>query len=213
MPPIVAHGNGGNTVPVVRTPTQPKKQRTVRSRVDTSLPTTARNTRSWRREKDPPPKDGGYPSEGDSTHEERYTKNETTPRRRLEGIGLQAWMDDRHICAHQEVVWCMGGVLKPRAWSKALAWCDNLKQRVDKSDRTMLPKLHWWQRLFVFYEQRWFFQEPTMHVFLWDAKGSELYMRPLIQQLRNKGIPRTTKALGFQHLDGWTHGHHSLGLL
>ena len=38
-----------------------------------------------------------------------------------------AWMDDHHICAYQEVVWCMGEVLEPRAWSQALAWCDDLK--------------------------------------------------------------------------------------
>ena len=39
MPPIVAHGNGGNTAPI---PTRPKKQRKVRSRADTSMPTTTR---------------------------------------------------------------------------------------------------------------------------------------------------------------------------
>ena len=43
-----------------------------------------------------------------------------------------------------------------------------------------------------------------MHVYLWDAKGSELYMRPLIQQIRDKGIPLTAKPLGFQPFDGWT---------
>ena len=52
-----------------------------------------------------------------------------------------------------------------------------------------------------------------MHVFLWDAKGSELYMRTLIQQLRDKGIPLTAKALGFQHHDSWTCGYQSLSLL
>ena len=35
--------------------------------------------------------------------------------------------------------------------------------------------------------------EPAMHVFLWDSKGSELHMRPLIQQLRDKGILLTNK--------------------
>ena len=59
-------------------------------------------------------------------------------------------MDDRRICAYQEVVRCMGEVLEPRAWSKALAWYDNLKQRVDKCDRMMAPKPHWWQRSFFF---------------------------------------------------------------
>ena len=29
-----------------------------------------------------------------------------------------------------------------------------------------------------------------MHVRLWDAKGSELFMRPIIQQFRDKGIPQ-----------------------
>ena len=52
-----------------------------------------------------------------------------------------------------------------------------------------------------------------MHVYLWDAKGSELYMRPLIQQLRDKGILLTAKPLGFQCLDSWTCGYQSLGLL
>ena len=55
--------------------------------------------------------------------------------------------------------------------------------------------------------------EPATHMFWWDTKGSELYMRPLIQQLRDKGIPLTAKALGFQHLDGWTCGYRSLSLL
>ena len=52
-----------------------------------------------------------------------------------------------------------------------------------------------------------------MHVYLWDAKGSELYMRPLIQQLRDKGMPLTAKHLGFQRLDCWTCSYHSLSLL
>ena len=47
-------------------------------------------------------------------------------------------------------------------------------------------------------------------MYLWDAKGSELYMRPLIQQLCEKGIPLTTKPLGFQCSDGWTCGYQSL---
>ena len=55
--------------------------------------------------------------------------------------------------------------------------------------------------------------QPDMHVFLWDAKGSELYMRPLIRQLCDKGIPLTGKALGFQHHDGWTCGYESVSLL
>ena len=38
-------------------------------------------------------------------------------------------------------------------------------------------------------------------------------MCPLIQQLRDKGIPQTVKALGFQHHDGWTCGYQSLRLL
>ena len=117
---------------VVRTPARPKKHCKVRSRADTSVPTTTRTTRSRHLKKPPPPKDGGYLSEGDSTCEERYTKTNPTPRRRLEGTGLQAWMDDLHICAYQVVVWCMGEVLESRASSKALAWCANLKRRVDK---------------------------------------------------------------------------------
>ena len=144
IPPIVAHDNGSDTAAVVQTPPRPKKQRKVRSRADTSMPTTTRTTHCGRRNKPPPPKDVGYLSEGDSTLEKRYTKNGPTPRRRLKGTGLQAWMDDRHICAYQEVVWCMREVLEPRAWSQALAWCDNLEQRVDKCDRSMSPKPHWW---------------------------------------------------------------------
>ena len=38
-------------------------------------------------------------------------------------------------------------------------------------------------------------------------------MRPLIRQLCEKGIPLTAKALGCQHLDGWTCGYRSLSLL
>ena len=52
-----------------------------------------------------------------------------------------------------------------------------------------------------------------MHVFLWDAKGSELYIRPLIQQLCDKGIPLNAKALSFQNHDGWACGYQSLSLL
>ena len=190
-PPNVAHGNSSNTIVVVQTPPRPKKQRKVCSRADIFVPTTTRTTRSGCRNKPPPPKDGGYLSERDSTPEERYTKNDPTPRRRLEGTGLQAWMDDRHICVYQEVVWCMREVLEPRAWSQALAWCDNLEQRVDKCDRLMSPNLHWWQRSFFFMNSdcssgvHWFVLgvvvELAMHVCLWDAKGSQLYMRPLIQ--------------------------------
>ena len=120
-------------------------------------------------------------------------------------------MDDHHICAYQEVVWCTGEVLEPRAWSKALAWCDNLKQRVDKCDRTMSPEPHWWQRSFFFFLTNsdcssrvlWFVLgavvEPAMHMYLWDAKGSGLYMRPLIPRSATKAsIPLTAKALGFR---------------
>ena len=133
-------------------------------------------------------------------------------------------MDDRHICAYQEVVWCMGEVLEPRAWSQALDWCDDLKQRMDKCDHSMSRKPHGWQHSFFFFDERdcssgvhWFVLgavvEPAIHVFLWDAKGSQLYMSPLIQQLRDKGIPLTAKALGFQNHDGWTCGNQSLSLL
>ena len=38
--------------------------------------------------------------------------------------------------------------------------------------------------------------ELAMHVYLWGTKGIQLYMCPLIQQLRDKGIPLTAKALG-----------------
>ena len=57
------------------------------------------------------------------------------------------------------------------------------------------------------------FVEPSMHVYLWDAKGSELYMRPLIEEFCDKGIPLAAKPLGFQCLDGWTCGCQSLSLL
>ena len=93
----------------------PQKAAQGRTKADTSVPTTNGTTRSGRLKKPPPPKDGVYLSEGDSTLEERYTRNDPTPRPRLEGTGLQAWMDVRHICAYQEVVRCMGEVLEPRA--------------------------------------------------------------------------------------------------
>ena len=96
-PPIVAHDNGSNKAAVVQTPPRPKKQRKVRSWADTSMPTTTRTMRCGCRNKHPPPTDGGYLSEGDSAPEKRYTKNDPTPRRRLEGTSIQAWMDDRHI--------------------------------------------------------------------------------------------------------------------
>ena len=34
----------------------------------------------------------------------------------------------------------MGEGTEPRSLSKALGWCANLKERVDKCDRTMSPK-------------------------------------------------------------------------
>ena len=51
-----------------------------------------------------------------------------------------------------------------------------------------------------------------MHMYLWDAKGSELYMQCLVQQFRNKGIPLAAKPLGLQRVDGWTRGYQSLSL-
>ena len=38
-------------------------------------------------------------------------------------------------------------------------------------------------------------------------------MRPLIQQLRDKGIPLIAKASGFQNHDDWMCGYRSLSLL
>ena len=73
----------------------------------------------------------------------------------------------------------------------------------------MLPKPHWWQGSFFFTNSdcssgvHWFVLgavvEPAMHMFLWDAKENQLYMRPLIQQLCDKAIPLTAKALGLQN--------------
>ena len=39
--------------------------------------------------------------------------------------------------------------------------------------------------------------EPTVHAYLRDAKGSELYMRPLIEQLCDKGIRLSADPFGF----------------
>ena len=141
------HSDGGAN------PFPGQKQRKVCSWADTSMPTTTSTTRSGRLNRPPPPTDGGYLSRGDSTLEKRCTKNDTTPQRRLEGTGAHA---SKLGCmtatfAYPEVVWCMGEVLEPRAWSKALDWCDNLKQCVDMCDHSMSPKPHWWQRLVFFF--------------------------------------------------------------
>ena len=150
-----------------------------------------------------------------------------TPRRNAvlkAQVSKLGWMmDDRRICAYQEVVWCTGEVLEQRAWSKALGWCADLKEQVDSCDPTMSPKPHWWQHSFFVTKNdcssrvHWFVLgevvEPPMHLYLWDTKGSELYMRPLVQQLRDKGIPLTANPLGFQRFDGWTCGYQSLCLL
>ena len=84
-------------------------------------------------------------------------------------------MDDCHICAYHEVVWCTGEVVEPMASSNALGWCANLKERVDKCDPTMSPKPHWWQRSFFLTNSgfssgvHWFILgvvvEPPMHVY------------------------------------------------
>ena len=66
----------------------------------------------------PPPNDGGYLSDGDSVQQEKFTMHDPTPQCRLEGKGLATWMDDRHICAYEEVVWCMAQALEQSAWSK-----------------------------------------------------------------------------------------------
>ena len=135
---------------MVQTPPRPKKQRKVRSRADTSMPPTTRTTRSGRRNKPPPPTDGGYLFEGDSTLEKTYTKNDPTPRRDLEGTGIEAWMDDCHASAYQEVVWCMGEVPESRACSQALDWCDVLRQQMDKCDHSMSREPHRSQRSLFF---------------------------------------------------------------
>ena len=41
-----------------------------------------------------------------------------------------------------------------------------------------------------------------MHAYLWNAKGSELCMQPLIQEIYGKCIPPTEKPLGIERLDG-----------
>ena len=80
-----------------------------------------------------------------------------------------------------------------------------------------------WQRLFFVTSSNcstrvhWFVLgaviEPFLHVCLWDAKGSDLYMQPLIEELYNKVIPLTAKPLGFQRSDGWTCAYQSPSLL
>ena len=107
-----------------------KKQRKVRSRADTSMPTTTRTTRSGRHNKSPPPTDGGYLSERESTPEKKYTKNDPTPRRHLEGTRLQGCMDDRHICAYQENVSCMGKVAPSPPWEAPAGLASNPKSTV-----------------------------------------------------------------------------------
>ena len=74
---------------------------------------------------------------------------------------------------------------------------------VFSDERQLFIRVHW----FVLGEV----VEPSMHVYSWDAKGSELYMRPLMRQLCDKGIPLTAKPLGFQIFDDWT--WYSLNLL
>ena len=111
MPPVVAHDNGCNMASAVPTPPCPKRLRKDHTRTNTSMPTTTDTTCSRRVEEHPPPKDGGYLSNGDSTPKERFTRHDPTPRCHLEGTSLPAWMDGRHIFAYQEVVWCMGEVL------------------------------------------------------------------------------------------------------
>ena len=77
------------------------------------------------------------------------------------------------------------------AWAKCLAKGPGLvwhhRHCVDKWDPTISAKPHWWQRLFTVMNGNFSsgvhsfglgaIIEPAMHAFLWDAKGSELYMR------------------------------------
>ena len=37
-----------------------------------------------------------------------------------------------------------------RAWSQALDWCDDIKQRMDKCDHSLSHKPHSWQRSLFF---------------------------------------------------------------
>ena len=71
--------------------------------------------------------------------------HDSIPRRHFEGTSLPAWMDDRRICAYQEVVWCMGDVLEPRAQSEAQDGCTHLKERVDNCDAILSPKPYCWR--------------------------------------------------------------------
>ena len=52
--------------------------------------------------------------------------------------------------------------------------------------------------------------EPSTHLYLWEAKGNEMYMHSLIEELSDKGIPLTAKLVGFQRFDDWTASHKSL---
>ena len=55
-----------------------------------------------------------------------------------------ASMNDCYICAYQSLL-CMGEIFAPRASSKALIWCLQLKVQIDNCDATVSPKPYWWR--------------------------------------------------------------------
>ena len=198
-PPTVTHDNGSDTALVVGTPARPKKQRKVRSQADTSVTTTTRTTRFARLKRPPCAKDGGYLSKGDSTT--RGTQRTTPPHCAV----LKARVSKRSFAARERCLrqglhqkpWM--GVPTPSMWTSVIPRCHQSPIGGGVSfcffRRTaIVPPVHW----FILGAA----VEPTIHVYLPDTKGSDLCMRPLVQQLRDKGIPLTAKPLSFQRLDG-----------
>ena len=52
----------------------------------------------------------------------------------LLGPRFQGWMRYYHVCVYEEVAWCIGEGLEPRACSKAWRWCAHLRVSVDNCD-------------------------------------------------------------------------------
>ena len=196
MPPNVAHDNATIVAPVVRTPARPKK---VHTRAKTCVPTTTtRTTRSTRR-KEPPPCGivGIFPM--GIQPERRDSPGTTPPRGALFSLQVckHGRMSTTFVCIRRwfgtwERALSQGPGQRPWAGvpTSKMGWTCH----VSKAPLVAAVVLPNEQSLSIGLFWGWLLS----HVYLWNAKGIELYMGTLIEDLDNNNIPVTTKPLGFQ---------------
>ena len=187
-----------------------------------SMPMATLTTRSRRVKRSPPPKDGGSLSNEDSTLAETFTMHYPTPQPRFQGKAPSALMSYYHIHAYWEAAWCTSKLLEPSA-VKGLGRCAQLKEHVGGCHNDYQGPLVVGQCLFFLTNSDcstrvhcfllWAVVKPSLHVYLWDSKGSDSYMRPLFEDICKKGHSQTMKPQGFQRFDRWVCGNQLVSLL